>query len=155
MLSFLILDNIDNTLPDAFRMFATTFAVTLSTFALIIYATPFFAVPLVPLGVIYYFIQDIYRASSRELKRLDAISRSPLYAHFGESLSGLTTIRAYRVQDRFVKLCESYFDATNSPYFLVLSSTRWLSVRLETIGNLLIFFAGLFGIIARVSLSIS
>lgn len=131
-------------------MFATTFSATMSTFALIIYATPFFAVPLVPLGIIYYFVQDIYRASSRELKRLDAISRSPLYAHFGETLTGLPTIRAYRVQTRFIDQCEKYFNATNAPYFLVLSSTRWLSVRLETIGNLLIFFAGTFGILARV-----
>lgn len=131
-------------------MFATTLSSTLSTFALIIYATPYFAVPLVPLGIGYYFVQDVFRASSRELKRLDAISRSPLYSHFGETLNGLPTIRAYKVQDRFINTCDTYFDATNSPYFLVLSSTRWLSVRLETIGNLLIFAAGSFGVIARV-----
>ena len=87
-------DGVDNTLPDAYRMFANTLASSISTFILIIYATPLFAVPLVPILGLYYIVQAFYRSSARELKRLDAVTRSPLYANFGETLTGLSTIRA-------------------------------------------------------------
>lgn len=69
-------------------MFFNTAGVAIATFALIIYATPFFLVALVPLMGVYWFVQKVYRATSRELKRIDSISRSPLYAHFGETLTG-------------------------------------------------------------------
>ena len=81
-------DGIDSTIADSMRMFFTTAGVAIATFALIIYATPFFLVALVPLMGVYWFVQKVYRATSRELKRIDSISRSPLYAHFGETLTG-------------------------------------------------------------------
>lgn len=52
------------------------------------------AIPNVPHRWQYYRIQKLYRCSSRELKRLDSISKSPIFAHFSESLSGLSTLRA-------------------------------------------------------------
>lgn len=42
-----------------------------------------------------------YRRSNIELQRLDAVSRSPIYAHFSETLSGVETIRAYRLAEYF------------------------------------------------------
>jgi hypothetical protein len=55
---------------------------------------------LIPLGVIYYFLQRYFRRSCIELQRLDAISRSPVYANFSETMSGLDTITAYQLQAR-------------------------------------------------------
>lgn len=43
------------------------------------------------------------QASVREVKRLDAISRSPVYSSIGEELAGLATIRAYRAEDRLIR----------------------------------------------------
>ncbi|KAJ3109242.1 hypothetical protein HDU96_007273 [Phlyctochytrium bullatum] len=70
-------DGIDNSLSDSYRTFANTLSGALATFVLICYATPLFVAPLVPVLAIYYFIQIVYRATSRELKRLDSVSRSP------------------------------------------------------------------------------
>ncbi len=39
----------------------------------------------------------------RELKRLSTVTLSPVYAHFSESLAGLSTIRALRETDRFIQ----------------------------------------------------
>ncbi|KAJ3300679.1 hypothetical protein HDU76_006039, partial [Blyttiomyces sp. JEL0837] len=141
-------DGIDNTLADAFRMFVNTLATSMSTFILIIYATPIFAAPLAPILVVYYLMQLIYRATSRELKRLDSVSRSPLYANFGETLTGLPTIRAYRESERFILSNDKATDANNSPYYLLLTAQRWLGLRLETLGAFLVFFAATFGILA-------
>lgn len=52
------------------------------------------------MGIVYYFIQAFYLATSRQLKRIESVSRSPIYSHFGETVSGQSTIRAYGVQNR-------------------------------------------------------
>jgi ATP-binding cassette, subfamily C (CFTR/MRP), member 1 len=134
-------------------MFANTLASTISTFVLICYATPLFIVALVPLMSLYYFMQLVYRATSRELKRLDSISRSPLYANFGETLIGLPTIRAYREQSRFIANNDRTTNQNSTPYFLLVTATRWIALRLEVLGALLVFFAATFGILASNSLN--
>ncbi|KAI8618287.1 P-loop containing nucleoside triphosphate hydrolase protein [Chytriomyces sp. MP71] len=141
-------DNIDNSLPDAFRMFLSTFANAIATFALIIYATPWFAAVLVPVLGVYYGVQQLYRSTSRELKRLDSISRSPLYANFGATLTGLPTIRAYGEQARFIHSTDKAINENNSPYFLLVIAQRWLGVRLEFLGSLLVLAAAVFGVVA-------
>lgn len=70
------------------------------TLVVISIATPIFAAVIVPIGLVYYFVQRFYVATSRQLKRLESVSRSPIYSHFGETVTGATTIRAYQVQDR-------------------------------------------------------
>jgi ATP-binding cassette, subfamily C (CFTR/MRP), member 1 len=142
-------DAIDNTLMDSFQMFLNTFANAIGTFALIISATPWFALPLLPVLTMYYFIQKKYRETSRELKRLDSIIRSPLYALLGETLNGLPTIRAYGEQSRFINNNNDLIDHSVSPSYLLFSAARWLGVRFEILGTVLLLFAALFGIIGR------
>lgn len=48
-----------------------------------------------------------YRRTSRELQRLDSISRSPVYNHFSETLNGVDSVRAYGVSDRFIRTTPS------------------------------------------------
>lgn len=79
-------------------------------------STPAFLIVVPPLGAIYLYIQRYYLRASRELKRLDSVSRSPIYAHFQETLGGITTIRAYRQQRRFAMENEwRYVTLTNYP----------------------------------------
>src|SRR3954449_6158246 len=88
--------------------------------------------------MVYLYIQRYYLRASRELKRLDSVSRSPIYAHFQESLGGISTIRAYRQQDRFTLENEWRVDANFRAYFPSISANRWLAVRLEFIGSIII-----------------
>ncbi|KAI8831071.1 P-loop containing nucleoside triphosphate hydrolase protein [Chytriomyces cf. hyalinus JEL632] len=141
-------DAIDNTLPEAFRMFMSTLANVAAMFALIIYATPWFAIVLAPILVMYYVVQNIYRSTSRELKRLDSISRSPLYANFGSTLTGLPTIRAYREQASFILRTDRAINDNNSPYYMLILAQRWLALRLEFLGSVLVLAAATFGVVA-------
>eukprot|EP00834_Sanchytrium_tribonematis_P003442 NODE_132_length_16614_cov_0.935392.p1 type:complete len:963 gc:universal NODE_132_length_16614_cov_0.935392:13581-16469(+) len=142
-------DSMDSQLPTSLRSFLTTFFTCLFSFAYMIAITPFLAIPMVVLLIFYYYVQKLYRCTSRELKRIDAISKSPVYALMGETINGLSTIRAYREQGRFSKLMDGYVDRNNRPAFSQLVAQRWLSLRLETIGAVLIFFAALFGVIGK------
>ena len=96
----------------------------------------------------YLWIQKYYLRTSRELKRLDSVSRSPIYAHFQESLSGIGTIRAYRQTERFTLENEWRVDANLRAYFPSISANRWLAVRLELIGSVIIFASAGFAIIS-------
>ena len=102
---------------------------------------------ILPIGAVYVYIQRYYLRTSRELKRLDSISKSPIYAHFQESLGGLATIRAYRHQNRFALENEWRVDANLRTYFPNISANRWLAVRLELIGSFIILAAAMFAII--------
>ena len=111
-------------------------------------STPIFIVLILPLGAIYTYIQRYYLRTSRELKRLDSVSRSPIYAHFQESLGGITTIRAYRQQRRFALENEWRVDENLRAYFPSINANRWLAVRLEFIGSFIILAAAAFAIIS-------
>lgn len=63
----------------------------------------------IPLAFVYYTVQSFYRHTSRDLKRLHAVSLSPLYAHFTETLQGLPVIRAMRAVHRQVRKTQSPF----------------------------------------------
>lgn len=106
---------------------------------------------ILPLGALYLYIQRYYLRTSRELKRLDSISRSPMYAHFQESLSGMSTIRAYGQQKRFELENEWRVDANLRAYFPSISANRWLAVRLEFIGSVIILAAAGFAVISVAS----
>jgi ATP-binding cassette subfamily C (CFTR/MRP) protein 1 len=99
------------------------------TLAVISTATPVFIALIVPLSGVYYWVQRYYLRTSRELKRLDSVSRSPIYAHFQESLGGITTIRAYGQQARFAMENEWRVDANLRAYFPSINANRYVAQR--------------------------
>ncbi|MCJ1418249.1 hypothetical protein MMC32_004596 [Xylographa parallela] len=139
---------VDEVLARTFNMLFVNTAKAAYTLALICAATPIFVILILPLGAIYLYIQRYYLRTSRELKRLDSISKSPIFAHFQESLGGITTIRAYRQQQRFAMENEWRVDANLRAYFTSINANRWLAVRLEFIGSFIILAAAGFAIIA-------
>jgi ABC-type multidrug transport system fused ATPase/permease subunit len=148
------IDYADNAIYDALRLLFYSLLQLLAAFGLVAYFTNgLFLVVLIPMLGVYYFVQAVYRKSSRELKRIESVSRSPLYAHISESISGLPTIRAYGEQIRFTERVERMIDANSSPQYLLYTGQRWIQLRLETVGNLLVFSVALFAAGNRVSLN--
>ncbi|KAH6849996.1 ABC transporter type 1, transmembrane domain-containing protein [Chaetomium sp. MPI-CAGE-AT-0009] len=139
---------VDEVLARTFNMLFNNLAKSAFTLVVISVTVPPFTALIVPLGLMYIWIQRYYLRSSRELKRLDSVSRSPIYAHFQESLGGISTIRAYRQQDRFELENEWRVDANLRAYFPSISANRWLAVRLEFIGAIVILAAAGLAVIA-------
>uniref|UniRef100_A0A4W6CQ66 ATP-binding cassette, sub-family C (CFTR/MRP), member 2 n=1 Tax=Lates calcarifer TaxID=8187 RepID=A0A4W6CQ66_LATCA len=143
---------VDEAIPQSFRSWVLCLLGVLGTLFVICLATPFFTIVIVPLALVYYFVQRFYVATSRQLRRLDSVSRSPIYSHFSETVSGLSVIRAYGHQERFLKHNEITIDENLKSVYPWIVSNRWLAIRLEFLGNLVVFFAALFAVISRDSL---
>uniref|UniRef100_A0A9J7X6J7 ABC-type glutathione-S-conjugate transporter n=1 Tax=Cyprinus carpio carpio TaxID=630221 RepID=A0A9J7X6J7_CYPCA len=139
-------------IPMSFRSWILCLLGVLGTLFIICLATPIFTAVIVPMAIVYYFVQRFYVATSRQLRRLDSVSRSPIYSHFGETVSGLSVIRAYGHQKRFLKQNEDTIDQNLKSVYPWIVSNRWLAMRLESLGNLVVFFAALFAVISRDSL---
>ncbi|KFU91467.1 Canalicular multispecific organic anion transporter 1, partial [Chaetura pelagica] len=140
---------IDETIPMSFRSWLNCFMALISTLLMICLATPFFILVIIPLSIFYYFVLRFYISTSRQLRRLDSVTRSPIYSHFGETVSGLSVIRAYRHQERFLQQNESTMDINQKSVYSWIVSNRWLAIRLEFVGSLMIFFSALLAVISK------
>ncbi|XP_015785719.1 multidrug resistance-associated protein 1 [Tetranychus urticae] len=143
------IDTVDSIIPQNLRSWLLCFFQVLSTFVIISYSTPLFIIALVPICCVYAFIQRIYVASSRQLKRLESVTRSPIYSHFGETLNGVSTIRAFDVSDRFIQESADKVDHNLCCYYPNAIANRWLGIRLEFCGNMILLFAALFAVFSR------
>lgn len=136
-------DSMDNSLTDAMRMYFLTMGMIVSVFALIIAFFYYFAIALGPLLIIFLFAADYYRSSARELKRHEAVLRSVVFARFSESVAGVASIRAYGLQEYFKERVRDAVDQMDAAYFLTFANQRWLSTRLDMIGNCLVLTVGI------------
>jgi len=90
------------------------------------------------LAFIYFPVQIWYRHSSRELQRLDSISRTPIFTHFSETLNGVTAIRALKVEDEYRRMNRIRVDESQKCFYLLQVASCWLRVRLDLIGALIL-----------------
>jgi len=144
---------IDQTIPQSLRSFLGTLLQVISIIIVIAISTWQFMLAVLPLAVVYFFIQRFYVATSRQLQRINSVSKSPIYAHFSECLAGVSSIRAYNKQAEFIKENETRINRNLEAYYTSICSNRWLAMRLEFVGNCIIFFAGVFAVIERHTLS--
>ncbi|KAM0231757.1 hypothetical protein ACHAPO_008337 [Fusarium lateritium] len=114
------------------------------TVGLITYITPKFLYAAAGISVLFYLIAAFYLRASRDLKRLEAVQRSPLFQQFGETLSGMTTIRAYGDERRFIRDNLEKVNVQSRPFIYLWACNRWLAFRADLVGDLVAFFAGMF-----------
>ena len=115
-----------------------------SIVVLISIITPGFLIAGALLTCLYIAIGTFYIQSSRDLKRLESTQRSPLYQQFGETLSGVTTIRAYGDERRFLDDNANRINSYNRPFIYLWAANRWLALRVDFAGALVSFFAATF-----------
>ncbi|GAA5962545.1 hypothetical protein JCM21900_003672 [Sporobolomyces salmonicolor] len=145
-------DGIDNRLNDSLRMTLVTIAQIIASIVMIAIVYPIFLAPFAALGLFVWMTSSFYRASARTIKRHDNVLRSFLYAWFSESLTGLSTIRAFGEQDRFLSGNEKFIDIENRAYLLTVVNQRWLSIRIDSMGALFVFIVAIVAVAARTSI---
>ncbi|KAK7030741.1 P-loop containing nucleoside triphosphate hydrolase protein [Favolaschia claudopus] len=128
-----------------------TGAVCLSIVVVIGASFPLFLISIIPLSWFYLRVMKYYLATSRELKRLDAVSKSPIFAWFSESLAGVSTIRSFNQQSIFIQANRRHIDRNQICYLPSISVNRWLSVRLEIVGAVIIFIVAILAMAALIT----
>ncbi|CCD27007.1 ATP-binding cassette glutathione S-conjugate transporter YCF1 NDAI_0J01150 [Naumovozyma dairenensis CBS 421] len=132
---------VDSVLGRTFSQFFVNAVKVSFTIGVICVTTWQFIFVIVPLGVFYIYYQQYYLRTSRELRRLDSITRSPVYSHFQETLGGIVTIRGYGQQKRFSQINQCRVDNNMSAFYPSVNANRWLAYRLELIGSIIILGA--------------
>ncbi|KAM7301952.1 putative multidrug resistance protein [Ixodes scapularis] len=96
---------------------------------------PLFMLAILPCVLIYFIIQKTYVRTSRQLQRLESVSRSPLYNCVSETVPGVQTIRAYGVQTPFEGLSDALLERWVASSFYLMCADRWLTLRLNLLGT--------------------
>eukprot|EP00127_Corallochytrium_limacisporum_P006292 Clim_evm3s225 gene=Clim_evmTU3s225 len=100
---------------------------------------PFFLIAMVPLSYVYFKIQKFFRHTSRELQRLDSVTRSPFFSQFSETVDGLSTVRAYHVEREAITNFHTKVDVNTTAFLFLNTANRWLGTRLDLIGATVVF----------------
>ncbi|CAN6872242.1 unnamed protein product [Brassica oleracea var. botrytis] len=139
--------DIDRNVANLMNMFMNQLWQLLSTFALIGTVSTISLWAIMPLLILFYAAYLYYQNTSREVKRLDSVTRSPIYAQFGEALNGLSSIRAYKAYERMAKINGKSMDNNIRFTLANTSSNRWLTIRLETLGGVMIWLTATFAVL--------
>ncbi|CAG5017723.1 unnamed protein product [Parnassius apollo] len=89
-------------------------------------------IPTVAIGFVFYGLRIVYLASSRSIKRLEGVTRSPVFSHLNATLQGITTIRAFGAQEALIREFDNHQDVHSSAWYLFIASSRafgfWLDL---------------------------
>ncbi|XP_055381053.1 probable multidrug resistance-associated protein lethal(2)03659 [Condylostylus longicornis] len=124
-------DSIDSTLPsvllDCVHFFTDIFAILV----MVVVVNKWFLIPAVIMGVLFFFMRCCYINTSRSIKRIESINRSPIYSHINQTFQGLTTIRASFAQNEMTEEFYKHNNCHTSAWYLFLATTRAFALWLE------------------------
>ncbi|KAG8452202.1 hypothetical protein GDO86_004119 [Hymenochirus boettgeri] len=123
--------HLDDLLPFTFLDFMQVLLQILGVIAVAVSVIPWILIPLLPLVIVFYFLRKYFLETARDIKRLESTTRSPVFSHLSSSLQGLWTIRAFKAEQRFQDLFDAQQDLHSEAWFLFLTTSRWLAVRLD------------------------
>ncbi|NWZ61539.1 MRP1 protein, partial [Acrocephalus arundinaceus] len=147
------MDAVDSVIPDKLKSVLGFLFNLLEIYLVIVVATPWAAMAIVPLTVLYAAFQHFYVTTSCQLRRMEAASRSPIYSHISETFQGSSVIRAHKDQQRFISKSNFLVDENQRICFPGAVADRWLATNLEFLGNGIVLFAALFAAMGKTQLS--
>jgi ABC-type multidrug transport system fused ATPase/permease subunit len=137
------LDSLDMQLPMFMFEFLQAFVYIMGVLAVCAYTSWATLILLIPMFFIFYRVRKYFSCTSRELKRIESVSRSPVFSLFGETVGGLPHLRAFKMvgqqAEAFDECCNSNFKI----FFHLYSLTSWLIYRLDLLGATMILSIGL------------
>merc|ERR1719295_586655 len=135
---------VDQAVPQSYQSMIRITLMMLATTLGVCIVTPWFAIALLPMGILYYYLQKYFITTSRELRRLSTLMNSPIFSNFSESIAGVDTLRSFGKFEEFSDKNKKMVDSDHQAYYPSVAANRWLAIRLELIGNGLIGAAALF-----------
>ncbi|XP_044013895.1 ATP-binding cassette sub-family C member Sur-like [Aphidius gifuensis] len=125
---------IDKKLSITFQRLISFILLCCSSIIINIIIFPWFIIAVIPICIVYYYLQKFYRICARQLQSLEGSTRGPIGAHFSETLSGLSVIRASFQQDKFINDMFELLDSNTNAFLILNTSSRWLGIALDYLG---------------------
>lgn len=128
-------DALDNEISQNIKMLLKFFSHILGSIILNIVYVPWIGVLIPFFAVMYFCVANYYQASSREIKRLEAVQRSFMIGSLTETLFGQKTIKSYGEVSRYIQKTGELMNCTNEATFLQNAASRWLLIALQIIAS--------------------
>ncbi|KAF9175506.1 hypothetical protein BGX20_004661 [Mortierella sp. AD010] len=144
---------IDESVPESFLHMLTCISQLVGALLLVVFATPAFIFVLPVIALVLWICKTYYIKTSSMLRRLESILKSPLYQHFGETLNGISSIRAMKISNSFVERNTINSDLSANAYYASAMINRWLNIRLEALTAIVVFVAALMAVWNKDTLS--
>ncbi|KIJ35247.1 hypothetical protein M422DRAFT_262416 [Sphaerobolus stellatus SS14] len=143
--------SLSSSLQDVNMTMASFFASVIT----IIVFSPLFAIPATILGFLYYKIGIAYLNTGREVRRMESVSKSPIFANFSELLAGIVTVRAFSAERRFLNQLHGKVDIASKLWYTFWMANRWLLVHYDFLGGFVVLFATLLAISGNIGAGLS
>ncbi|ORX49051.1 hypothetical protein DM01DRAFT_1309068 [Hesseltinella vesiculosa] len=129
------IEEIDSAIPYCLVQFLVQWIQVISIMMIAAYTLPLFTIPIVVVAAANVGLGAMFVYASRELRRIESVTRSPILSHFTESVHGLITIRAYGATQQFLQRMIKYVDGSLRPTMLLGLVDRWISMRYGFMGT--------------------
>ncbi|CAF3859637.1 unnamed protein product [Rotaria sp. Silwood1] len=146
---------IDELLPVTFFDTIQSLTMVLGSIVIIGISNPWALLILIIIIPMLLWLRRIYVRTSREIKRLESVSRSPIYALFSSSLSGLMTIRTFEVENHFLNSFIYKNNTNTRALFIFIALTRWFGLRLDLMTCSITFLTAILSITLRQNMDAS
>lgn len=147
------IDTVDVTIRFNVRLLMVIALRSVTSLILISVGSVYSIILIVPIVLLYFLFQIFYVSTSRQLKRIESTTKSPIYSHFNETIMGTSSIRAFRVSQEFILESNHRVDVNNISYYTGFVASRWLAIRLEFLGFIVVLTASLIAVLSRETIS--
>lgn len=141
---------IDSSLASSVQSISSSLASFASSIIVVVVIFPFFVFPATAIGYVYYRIAAGYVDTGRDLRRMESTTRSPVFSGFAELLEGIVTVRAFSAERRFLEEMFKKVDLTTQMYYNFWLLNRWVQLRFDCLGAVVVLAATLFALSGRV-----
>jgi ABC-type multidrug transport system fused ATPase/permease subunit len=149
------LDQLDTLLPITLFNFVQNFTILLGVVAVCVAGSYWMVLLFIPIALVFVLVQKYFRNSQRELKRIENTTRSPIFSLFSETLQGLSVIRAYGVEEDFMRRNSQIVELNSKVFEILWITQRWLALRLDWTSILVVVAVCLLIVGLRGSLAVS
>ncbi|XP_051158018.1 ATP-binding cassette subfamily C member 4-like [Leptopilina boulardi] len=122
---------IDELLPKALLDAGQIIMMMMGTLIVTCTVNYYYIIPIVLLGAVFYWIRKVYLKTSKNVKRLEGMTRSPVFTHLNATLNGLTTIRAFGAQEILKHEFDKFQDLHTSSWFMFIVTSSAFGFSLD------------------------
>ncbi len=126
------MDIVDVALPTVLQNFMSLMLQCLLSLVLIAVIFPYFLIALVLVIAAFVTVARYFRRTVRQLKRIENVTRSPVFSTMSATIHGLSTIRAHGETGRYLRFFEERIDRNSAAYFNWYAANRWVGIRLDS-----------------------